>query len=90
MSTVKNVVVGNPICEPWQMFCNTQAEWEDTKKDTIFTNERFLPKIMVTCGIAKSINEVRKNKPNLMLVLDKPDFLEVKWGKSRLFIQVGN
>lgn len=45
---------------------------------------------MVTCGIAKSINEVRKNKPNLMLVLDKPDFLEVKWGKSRLFIQVGN
>lgn len=44
MSTVKNVVVGNPICEPWQMFCNTQAEWEDTKKDTIFTNERFLPK----------------------------------------------
>jgi hypothetical protein len=25
----------------------------------------------------------------LMINLDKPDFLEVKWGKSRLYIQVG-
>lgn len=89
--TFQNVVIGNPICEPWMMFSNTPEEWEeDDKNNTLFTEERFLPRILVMCEIAKSVNEVRKNKPNLMISLDKPDFLEVKWGKKRLFVQVGN
>ena len=73
------------------MFSNTPEEWEkNDKNNTLFTEERFLPRILVMCEIAKSVNEVRKNKPNLMISLDKPDFLEVKWGKKRLFVQVGN
>lgn len=89
--TFQNVVIGNPICEPWMMFSNTPEEWEkNDKNNTLFTEERFLPRILVMCEIAKSVNEVRKNKPNLMISLDKPDFLEVKWGKKRLFVQVGN
>ena len=89
MATTKNVVIGKPICEPWQMFCNTEDEWESEKANTIFTEERFLPRILVVCGVVKSINEVRRNKPDLVKNLDKPDFIEVKWGKSRVFIQVG-
>ena len=35
---------------------------ENKKKNTLFTEERFLPKLLVICGIAKSINEVRKTR----------------------------
>ena len=71
------------------MFCNEQNEWDDIKDNVLFTEERYLPKLMVDCGLVKSISEVRRNKPELVINLDKPDFIEVKWGKSRLYIQVG-
>lgn len=86
---VKNIVIGKPICDPWYMFCNEPDEWDTTKKDILFTEDRYLPRLMVNCGLVDSISEVRRNKPELMINLDKPDFLEVKWGKSRLYIQVG-
>ena len=73
------------------MFANTPEDWEENeKKNTLFTEERFLPKLLVMCGIVKSINEVRKNKPELVKALDEIDFHQIKWGKKRLFIQVGN
>lgn len=89
MTVLKNVIIGKPICKPWHMFCNTEDEWETEKNDIIFTEERNLAKILVQCGIVKSINEVRRNKPELMRQLTTLDFLEVKWGKSRLYILVG-
>lgn len=89
LAIVKDIVIGKPICEPWYMFCNEQNEWDDIKDNVLFTDERYLPKLMVDCGLVKSISEVRRNKPELVINLDKPDFIEVKWGKSRLYIQVG-
>ena len=88
---IQNVVIGTPVCEPWLMFSTTQEDWiQNDIRDTLFTEERFLPKILVECGIAKSINEVRKNKPDLVKTLNTVDFHEIKWGKKRLFIQVGH
>ena len=89
LAIVKDIVIGKPICEPWYMFCNEQNEWDDIKDNVLFTEERYLPKLMVDCGLVKSISEVRRNKPELVINLDKPDFIEVKWGKSRLYIQIG-
>lgn len=89
LAIVKDIVIGKPICEPWYMFCNEQNEWDDIKDSVLFTEERYLPKLMVDCGLVKSISEVRRNKPELVINLDKPDFIEVKWGKSRLYIQIG-
>lgn len=89
MTVLKNVIIGKPVCEPWQMFCNTEDEWETEKNDVIFTEERNLAKILVQCGVVKSINEVRRNKPELLRQLTTLDFLEVKWGKSRLYVLVG-
>ena len=87
----QNVVIGTPVCEPWQMFAYNEVDWEETEKNyTLFTEERFLPRILVMCEIAKSVNEVRKNKPDLVKTLDTVDFIEVKWGKKKIFIQVGN
>ena len=89
LAIVKDIVIGKPICEPWYMFCNEQNEWDAIKDNVLFTEERYLPKLMVDCGLVKSISEVRRNKPELVINLDKPDFIEVKWGKSRLYIQIG-
>lgn len=55
------------------------------------TEERYLPKILVALGIYPSINEIRRNKPELMITLDKIDFVnELKVSKKRkVWIQVG-
>lgn len=85
----QNVVIGNPVCEPHLMFAHNITDWEENEKQlTLFTTERFLPRIMVQCGLVSSVNEVRRNKPELMTELTNTDFIEVKWGKKRLYIQV--
>lgn len=45
---------------------------------------------MKEAGIVKSTNEVRKNKPELMITLNNLDCLWIKWGKKLLYIIVGN
>lgn len=87
---IKDIVIGKPIVEPWYMFCKEQEEWDEVKDDVYYTNERFLPRIMVDLGIVESISEVRRNKPELVKNLTDLDYLEVRWGKSYLFILVGN
>lgn len=84
-----NVVVGTPEQEPWTIFCHNEEEWEDFKKEVLFTEERYIPNILIECGVAKSVSEVKKNKPELDRTLDKPDFVVVKWGKRFVGIQVG-
>ena len=85
-----DIVIGKPIIYPWYIFCEEQNEWNEIKDDVYYTEERFLPKIMVDLGIVKSTSEVKRNKPELVRNLDELDYLEVKWGKNKLFILVGN
>lgn len=87
---VENIVIGNPKVMPQSIFSFNEEDWENNEKSkTMFTSDRFLPKLMVESGIVKSINEVRRNKPELFINLTSPDFLEIKWGRKRLFILVG-
>lgn len=85
----KDVIIGQPIVEPWYIFCEEKNEWDKIKNDVYYTNERFLPKIMVDLGIVKSISEVKRNQPNYVRNLDKLDYIEIKWGKNKLFVLVG-
>lgn len=85
-----NIVVGKPLIEPWQLISESQEDFEKfDKRDTLFTEERFLPAILVEAGVAPSRGEVRRNKPELCIELTKPDCIEVKWGKHKLYIIVG-
>jgi hypothetical protein len=87
---IQNVVIGKPIVEPSLLLAIDEDDWNKNEKDfTMFTEERFLPEIMKQSGIVKSISEVRRNKPELMVTLDKLDFLKIKWGKKFLYIVVG-
>lgn len=87
----QNVVIGTPLVEPCEILASNKEDWEKNEKPvTLFTETRFLPAIMKEAGIVSSIGEVRRNQPKLVVTLDKPDFLTVKWGKKFLFIVVGN
>lgn len=89
---VENIVIGNPIVELSSMFAKAEDEWNNVEKEkTYFTEERFLPRILVNIGIYSSVNEIRRNKPELMVTLDKLDFIDcLKVSKKRkVWILVG-
>ena len=85
-----NIVIGKPFVEPWSLISTTKEEFEQfDKRDTLFTEERFLPAILVEAGVVKSRSEVKRNKPELCISLNNPDCFWVKWGKQRIWIVVG-
>lgn len=86
---IENIVIGNPVYSVNELLSFNNKDWEIEKEKTYFTNERYLPRILVDIGVVKSANEVRKNKPQMNITLDKLDFMEIKWGKKKLWIVVG-
>lgn len=89
---VENIVIGKPIVEPFTTFSLNEEDWNRTEKEkTYYTDERFLPRILVDIGIYSSVNEIRRNKPELMVELNQLDFLDnLKVSKKRrLWILVG-
>lgn len=89
---VENIVIGKPIVEPSLMFSVDEDDWEKVEKEkTYYSDERFLPRILVDIGIYPSVSEIRRNKPELMVELSKVDFIDnLKVSKKRrLWILVG-
>lgn len=90
---VENIVIGNPLVDPSLMLAKDEADWNSIEKEkTYFTEERFLPRILVNIDIYPSVNEVRRNKSELMITLDKLDFIDcLKVSKKRkVWILVGD
>lgn len=86
----QNVVIGKPLVDPSSLLAYSQADWEENeKKNTLFTETRFLPAIMKEAGIVSSTGEVRRNRPELCVTLNTVDCLNLKWGKKRLYIIIG-
>lgn len=87
----ENVVVKKLLVHESELFATSMKDWEENEKQkTLYTENNFLPKIMVEAGIAPSISEVRRNRPELVKILNNFDYLEIKWGKKFLFVAVGN
>lgn len=89
---IENIVIGKPIVEPPTMLATDEEDWNKVEKEkTYYTDERFLPRILVDLGIYPSVNEIRRNKPELMVELNKLDFIDnLKVSKKRrLWILVG-
>jgi hypothetical protein len=85
-----NVVIGKPLIEPRVLLAHDRQDWLETeKKDTLFTNTRFLPAIMKEAGVVSSTGEVRRNRPEYCINLNEVNCVNVKWGKKRLYIIVG-
>ena len=71
-----NVVIGKPLVPPQDLIAFDDKDWEENEKRyTLFIENRFLPTIMKEAGIVKSIGEVRRNRPEFIINLDKLDCL---------------
>ena len=89
---IENIVIGKPIVSEKEMFSINDNDWETIEKDkTYYTNERFLPRILVDIGVYPSISEIRRNRKDLMITLNKLDFIDkLKVAKKKyLWILVG-
>ena len=91
MPYIENIVIGTPLVSAKELLSANDSDWINVEfEKTIFTNERYLPNILVQLGIYPSISEIRRNKPELMIRLDKVDFINIKPKKKRpLWIVVG-
>jgi hypothetical protein len=84
---IENVVIGTPIVYSAEMFSYSKEDWYYNEVfKTHYSQERYLPKLLVECGLVKSVSEVLRNKIQFKIMLDKLDFIEIKWGKRKLFI----
>lgn len=92
MKYIENIVIGTPIVGLKSMFASSDDDWNAIEKEkTYYTSERFLPRILVDLGIYPSVSEIRRNKPELVKVLDHLDFIDgirVK-KKRKLWILIG-
>lgn len=89
---IENIVIWKPIVEPKDIFVSDQEDWDKNEKEKIyFTDERYLPRILVELGLYPSVSQIRKNKPDLMITFDKLDFVyKIKVKKKHwLWILVG-
>ena len=91
MPYIENIVIGTPLVSAKELLSANDSDWANVEfEKTVFTNERYLPNILVQLGIYPSISEIRRNKPELMIRLDKIDFINIKPKKKRpLWIVVG-
>ena len=91
MPYIENIVIGTPLVSAKELLSANDSDWANVEfEKTLFTNERYLPNILVQLGIYPSISEIRRNKPELMIRLDKVDFINIKPKKKRpLWIIVG-
>ena len=89
---IENIVIGRPLVHESGLLALTPTDWvENEKAKTYYTSERFLPRILVRLGIYPSIAEIKRNKPDLMIELNKIDYIDkLKVSKKRfLWIVVG-
>ena len=86
---IENIVIGKSLVVLETLLGvenNKEYNWEEV---TVFDEERFLPKLLVKYGFTSSIKEIRRNRPDLVKSLNTLDFLEIKLGKKKLWIVVG-
>lgn len=86
---IENIVIRKPLVVLETLLGvenNKEYNWEEV---TVFDEERFLPKLLVKYGFTSSIKEIRRNRPDLVKSLNTLDFLEIKLGKKKLWIVVG-
>lgn len=63
MAYIENVVMGTLIVDPKDMFASDEDDWTRMEDEKIYyTEERFLPKILVELGIYQSVRSGATNQ----------------------------
>ena len=86
---IENIVIGKPLV-PLEILLsdlnNPQNNWKEV---TVYDEERFLPKLLVKYRFTSSVKEIRRNRKDLVINLERPDCMEIKLGKKKIYIVVG-
>lgn len=86
----ENIIIGKPIIPVWELVASSKQDYKEKEEPiTYFTETRSIAKIFVEIGIVKSVSEVRRNKPELCNELNALDCINVKWGKHKFWVVVG-
>ncbi len=86
----ENIIIGNPIVPVWELVASSKQDYKEKEEPiTYFTETRSIAKILVEIGIVKSISEVRRNKTELCNEINALDCKNVKWGKHKFWVVVG-
>lgn len=85
---IQHIVIGKPLVDLWLLLGNNKED-NDFMEFTVFEEDRNLANLLVKHGFMKSKSELRRNRKDLLQILTKPDFFEVKIGKKRVWIIVG-
>ena len=92
MAYIENIVIGKPIIPCELLLSNGTTDDMIAERDkTYFTDNRNIAQILKELGVVSSINEIRRNKPELCVTLAN-DYLDcswVKWGKKKFYVIVG-
>ena len=86
---IENIVIGEPLVSLDVLLGDESNPSYNWKEVTVNEEERFLPKLLVKYGFTSSVKEIRRNRQDLVVNLEKTDFLEIKIGKKKLWIVVG-
>lgn len=89
---ITNIIIGKPLVNWWELCCTQNPSAKEIMSEhemTFFTDERIPAKILKEFGLVNSINEVRRNKPELCQSLATPDCFWLKWGKNKFWVVVG-
>jgi len=78
----ENIIIGKPLVD-------TKILGIKDNEIILHEQERFLPNILIKHGFFKSKSQIKKNRPDLFIELNKIDFIEVKIGHKRLWLVVG-
>jgi hypothetical protein len=76
------VVIGKPLVSLEGLGLDCQCQ-------TLYTEERFFPRILVDLEVFPSVSEIRKNRKELVKTFDKLDFITFKIGTRVVDVVVG-
>lgn len=85
---IETIVIGKTLVPLWMLLGNDESD--DSFKDTlVYDSDRYLPRLLAKYGFSKSASEIKRNRKDLDITLNNPDFLEIKLGKKRINVIVG-
>lgn len=86
---IENIVIGQPLINEKILLSDENNAYDNWREITVYDSERFLPRLLVKYNFVKSIKEIRRNRADLLIYLDKPDFFKIKLGKKIIWVVVG-
>ena len=90
---IENIIIGTPLVSLDMLLSSEQYPQYNYMEVTVRDDERYLPRLLANHGFTSSAKEIKRNRKDLDIRLDKPDCLDITLGQGkkmkRIYIVVG-